>query len=209
MPRCARLVFPGVPHHITQRGTDRQTTFFTNADRRVYLELLALHSAEAGVRLLAYCLMSNHIHLLAIPERENSLAIAMRRLHGRYAQYLNARRQRSGHLWQNRFFSCPLGNDRLWTAVRYVEQNPVRAGITERPEECRWCSAAEHLRGCGNLVTDAAFFGEHGGAGHWRQLLATKPDSTQIGHLRDCTYAGKTCGELASLSSRLVEEANW
>ena len=164
MPRSARLVVPGVPHHVTQRGTDRQTTFFTNADRRVYLELLALHSAEADLRLLAYCLMSNDIHLVAIPERENSLAVGMRRLHGRYAQYLNARRQRSGHLWQNRFFSCPLGNDHLWTAVRYVEQNPVRACITERPEDYRWSSAAAHLRGSSGLMTDAAFFHQHGGA---------------------------------------------
>ncbi len=198
MPRSARLVFPGVPHHITQRGTDRQTTFFTNADRRVYLDLLALHSAESELRVLAYCIMSNHIHLVAIPERETSLAVAMRRLHGRYAQYLNVRRQRSGHLWQNRYFSCPLGNDRLWTAIGYVEQNPVRAGITERPEEYRWSSAWEHLQGGKLLITDPAYFHEQGGMEHWRRLHQQPLDKEQLAQLRDCTYAGKSCGEIAA-----------
>ena len=144
MPRNARLVVPGATHHITQRGTNRQTTFFTNSDRRVYLDLLALHCAETGLRIVAYCLMFNHIHLIA--ERESSMAVALRRVHGRYAQYLNTRKQRSGHLWQNRYFSCPLGQDHLWTAIRYVEQNPVRAHLTALPEEYAWSSAAYH--GC-------------------------------------------------------------
>ena len=92
MPRRARIVAPGVPHHITQRGTDRQTVFFTHADRQVYLGLLAEQSRLAELRILAYCLMRNHIHLVAVPEQEDSLALAMQRTHGRYAQYLNARR---------------------------------------------------------------------------------------------------------------------
>ncbi len=197
MPRSARLVFPGVPHHVTQRGTDRQNTFFTQADRRVYLELLALHSAETGLRILAYCLMSNHIHLVAVPDRENSLAVAMRRVHGRYAQYLNARRQRSGHLWQNRYFSCPLGHDRLWTAIGYVEQNPVRAGIAEQPEEYRWSSAGEHLRGGKVLLTDPAFFHEHGGAEYWRQLHATRLDKEQLAQ-SGLHHGRRSCGEIAA-----------
>ena len=191
MPRNARLVVPGAAHHITQRGTNRQTTFFTNSDRRVYLDLLALHSAETGLRIVAYCLMFNHIHLIAIPERESAMAVTLRRVHGRYAQYLNTRKQRSGHLWQNRYFSCPLGQDHLWTAIRYVEQNPVRAHLTALPEEYAWSSAAYHLRGGGKRgITDQAFYEEHGGSASWRELHATIVDSAEYASLRDATYGG-------------------
>ena len=191
MPRNARLVVPGVAHHLTQRGTNRQTIFFTRADRRVYLDLLALHSREAGLRIVAYCLMLNHIHLIAIPERESSMAVALRRVHGRYAQYLNARTQRSGHLWQNRFFSCPLRQDHLWTAIRYVEQNPVRARLAARPEEYAWSSAAEHLSGrARRRFTDQAFYEAHGGCATWRELHASVIDSSAYAALRDATYGG-------------------
>ena len=192
MPRNARLVVPGVAHHITQRGTNRQTTFFSNSDRRVYLDLLALHSAEAGLRIVAYCLMFNHIHLIVIPERESSMAVALRRVHGRYAQYLNTRKQRSGHLWQNRYFSCPLTQDHLWPAIRYVEQNPVRAHLTALPGEYIWSSAAEHLNGrAGRGLTDRAFYEQHGGVESWRELHSTLVDSTAYASLRDATYGGK------------------
>ena len=147
MPRVARRIVPGFPHHITQRGTNRQIVFYTQQDRRVYLELLRENSRQAGVRILAYCLMVNHIHLIAIPEQSDGLAICLRRTHGRYAQYLNARRLRSGHLWQNRFYSCPMDNAHLWIALQYVEQNPVRAGLVEAAEAFPWSSASAHSSG--------------------------------------------------------------
>ena len=127
MPRSARFVAPGVAHHITQRGTDRQLVFHCRADRLTYLRLLRQQAALGGLPILAYCLMSNHIHLIAAPLEAESLAAVMQRVHGRYAQYLNARRGRCGHLWQNRFSSCALGPSHLWAALRYVEMNPVRA----------------------------------------------------------------------------------
>jgi putative transposase len=91
----------------------------------VYLDLLGHNSELVGLRILAYCLMVNHIHLVCVPEFEEALAICLRRKHGRYAQYLNARLLRSGHLWQNRFYSCPLDETHLWRAMGYVELNPV------------------------------------------------------------------------------------
>ena len=98
MPRTARIVVPGVAHHVTQRGTGRQIVFYTRRDRQVYLGLLKEHSEKAGLSVLAYCLMPNHVHLVVVPNEEDALAVALRGTHGRYAQYLNARRQRSGHL---------------------------------------------------------------------------------------------------------------
>ena len=105
MPRKRRAVQEGLPHHVTQRGVNRQDVFFTAADRETYLSLIQDNAEEARVRLLAYAVMTNHVHWVVVPERADSLAILFRRVHGRYAQYLNARRRRSGHLWQNRYFS--------------------------------------------------------------------------------------------------------
>src|SRR5689334_25295384 len=95
--------------HITQRGVDRREVFSEDQDRFTYLSLVQQNPAETGVRILGYCLMTNHVHLIAVPSREDSLSILARRVHGRYAQYYNARSGRSGHVWQNRFFGCMLG----------------------------------------------------------------------------------------------------
>jgi putative transposase len=142
MPRFARAVGIGLAHHITQRGLDRQQIFFGDKDRHTYLDCLVNYCDQARVRILAYCLMQNHIHVVAVPEEADSFAVALRRAHGRYALYLNASRGRTGHLWQNRFYSCALDEHHLRVALRYVERNPVRANIVERPEQHQWSSAA-------------------------------------------------------------------
>jgi len=189
------VVVPGVAHHVTQRGTGRQLVFYTRNDRLVYLRLLKENSERAGLRILAYCLMPNHIHLIVLPEEEESLAVALRRAHGRYAQYFNARKLRSGHLWQNRFFSCPLDESHLWTALRYVELNPVRASLAEEAGAYAWSSAAAHLTG-----TDARhllampFWAEAGGASQWKELPTEADDETQIKRLRRATYSGSPLG---------------
>ncbi|QOY90022.1 transposase [Paludibaculum fermentans] len=114
MPRSARFIAPGVAHHITQRGIDRQSVFHSRRDRLTYLSLLREQAAVSNLPILAYCLMANHIHLIAVPHEAPVLAEVMQRVHGRYAQYLNARRGRCGHLWQNRFNSCPLWGRSRW-----------------------------------------------------------------------------------------------
>jgi putative transposase len=133
MPRNARVVAPEIPYHVTQRGTNREPIFFTIGDRKLYLELVRQNQQEAGVRVLAFCLMTNHVHFLVVPEREDSLAVLFGRANGRYAQALNIRRGRCGHLWQARFHSCPMSPAHLEVGLRYVEANPCRAGIVDRP----------------------------------------------------------------------------
>ena len=117
MARMARVVAAGVPHHITQRGNNRQNVFLLGDDRRFYLETLRERSRRHRVTLLGYCLMTNHVHLVAIPERPNSLALALGQCHSRYAQHFNRCYERTGHLWQNRFYSCPLGRTHLVRAL--------------------------------------------------------------------------------------------
>jgi len=142
-------VLPEIPCHITQRGVDRREVFSTDQDRNTYLRLLQDNVSDAAVHILGYCLMSNHGHLVAVPAREDSLSILLRRVHGRYAQYYNARTGRSGHLWQNRFFGCMLGTTHLWAAFSYVERNPVRAGIVQHAAEYPWVERNGSPGGCG------------------------------------------------------------
>jgi len=140
----ARAVLLGVPHHLTQRGVDRQNVFFRDADCEVYLSLVSLSAQRFSTSILGYCLMPNHVHWVVEPRQPDSLARTFGDAHGRYAAYANAQRLRSGHFWQNRFFSCPLDRAHLWTAMRYVERNPLRACLVDRPSAFRWSSAAAH-----------------------------------------------------------------
>jgi putative transposase len=140
-------VLPGIASPITQRGVERRETFSDDGDRRTDLRLLQENRAESETRVLAYCLMTNHVHLIAVPAREDSLSVLLRRVHGRSAQYYNVRAGRSGHLWQNRFFAGVLEPSHLWTARAYVERHPVRAVMVAAAEEYPWSSAAAHLAG--------------------------------------------------------------
>lgn len=128
MPRVARIVVPGLPHHVTQRGNNRQDVFFTNDDRRAYLNLLIDQCNRHSVRLLGYCLMDNHVHLIAVPRRADSLAKAIGRTHWLYTQHVNRVHHRSGHLWQNRFFSNAMDEEHCLLAMRYIEWNPILRG---------------------------------------------------------------------------------
>ena len=117
MPRKARIVLPNIPHHITQRGNNKDAVFFVDKDKDVYLAFLQEESEKYGLELLGWCLMTNHIHLIARPETEDSLAKAVGRAHFRYTQYINRMQGRSGHLWQNRFYSCALDRSHFRQAL--------------------------------------------------------------------------------------------
>jgi len=147
MPRSARTVVVGCAHHITQRGNNRQDVFFVNDDRRVYLELLEEQAEKYGLEIQGYCLMSNHVHLVAVPKAEESLAKAVGRTHFRYTQYINRFHKRSGHLWQGRFYSCALDARGFRLAMKYIELNPVRARLCRKPWRYEWSSAAVHVDG--------------------------------------------------------------
>jgi|SRR5438067_1485730 len=193
MPRRARCLIPGVPCHVTQRGVDRRQTFSADEDRQTYLRLLRENLADADVRVLAYCLMSNHLHLVALPEREDSLSVLLRRVHGRYAQYYNARWGRTGHLWQSRFFACVLGIEHLWAALAYVERNPVRAGMVAVASDYEWSSAAAHVSGKDSVgVLDMEWW-QREGSPDWNDRLSVD-DAEATRKLRTCTYAGRPFG---------------
>jgi putative transposase len=196
MPRRNRCVLPGAACHVTQRGVDRMETFSSSQDYLTYLGLLRDNMIDAGVRVLAYCLMTNHVHLVLTPEREDSLSVLLRRVHGRYAQYYNIKSGRTGHLWQSRFFACVLQRDHLWRALAYVEQNPVRAGISSIAVRYPWSSAMAHAAVSDpSGVLDMAWWAEQGAA-DWRHLMgARNPDSDT--QLQRCTYSGRPFGDEA------------
>lgn len=147
MARIARVVAPGFPHHITQRGNRRQDTFFSDNDYRTYLGLMAEWCGRCNVEIWAYCLMPNHVHLIAVPETEEGLRLAIGEAHRRYTRYVNFKNGWRGHLWQGRFFSYPMDERYLLAAARYIELNPFRAGLTDKAETYSWSSAPAHIKG--------------------------------------------------------------
>ena len=147
MARIARVVAEHYPHHITQRGNRRQDTFFCDDDYRYYIQLMAEWCDKCGVTIWAYCLMPNHVHLIAVPESEDGLRRAIGEAHRRYTRHINFREQWRGHLWQGRFASFLMDEKYLLTATRYIELNPVRAGLVSIPEEYPWSSAKAHMKG--------------------------------------------------------------
>jgi putative transposase len=196
MPRLARTVFSDVPHHVTQRGNRREDVFFNDDDRTAYLGWLANYCTKFGVEVLAYCLMTNHIHVIVVPESEDALEKVFRPLHTRYAQRVNRARQWKGHLWQGRFFSSALDESYLWAAIRYVERNPVRARIVRRAENYPWSSAAAHcgLKGDVVITKDPRWLRRAETIGNWSEWLAEGDRPEQLDVLHRHVERGLPCG---------------
>ena len=152
MARIARVVAPGLPHHVTQRGNRRLQTFFGDDDYQAYLELMSEWCAKYKVQVWAYCLMPNHVHLVAVPETKESLNLAIGEAHRRYTRRVNFREGWRGHLWQGRFSSFILDPNYLLACTRYVELNPVRAGMVKNPQSWRWSSADAHAQGKDDIL---------------------------------------------------------
>ena len=179
MARQARIVLPGVAHHITQRGNNRQDVFFVEDDRRVYLSYLKESAERYGLAVSAYCLMTNHIHLVATPEAEDSLSKTLGRTHLMYTQYVHRLHGRLGHFWQNRFYSCPMDAAHAHHAAAYVELNPVRAGMVADAWTYAWSSAAAHCGKGGDpsgMLTLGAWF-EQMTVSEWQATLKTIAES--------------------------------
>jgi putative transposase len=155
MARLARVVVPGLPHHVTQRGNGRARVFFSDADYALYTKLLTEACAAARVRCLAYVLMPNHVHMILVPKDEDGLRKAMSSVHRAYAGILNARRKKTGHFWQGRFGCVAMDRDHAAAALRYVLMNPVRARLCKKPEQWAWSSASVYLKGRDDGLTDA------------------------------------------------------
>jgi putative transposase len=201
MPRLARVIAVDYPHHITQRGNNQQDIFFVDDDRRVYLELLREQCSKYSLELSAYCLMTNHIHLVGIPRKEYSLAKAVGGTHFRYTQYINRMHKRAGHLWQGRFYSCALDDKGFWLAAKYVELNPVRAKICRLPWQYEWSSTAAHIDTKANSNLLNLF--------EWRKIISEKEwrkelkggiDKEEIGKVRLSTHTGRPLGTDSFLS---------
>ena len=194
MARLARVVAADTPHHVTQRGNARRDVFYSDSDRLVYLSLLRHHSKVAGLDILGYCLMSNHVHVIAVPRAPDALARALHHTHGRYANYLNLRLAATGHVWQGRYYSCPMDENHTWTALRYTECNPVRAGMVQSPSEYAWSSAPAHTgaRLCDPLVS-LDEWSNRWDPDDWGEFLAAA-SQREIKEIRDCTSNGRPLG---------------
>jgi len=188
----ARLVIPGYPHHVTQRGNRRQRTFFSEADYRAYIGLLSKIKRTAEVEIWAYCLMPNHVHIVAVPQYPQSLAKLLGVAHHRYARRVNAMHDWRGHLWQERFYSFVMDEAHLLAAVRYVELNPVRAGLCTRPENWRWSSVRAHLYNKPDLLTNTTPMLER--VSDWRSYLAEDVDLDSNENLRRHSRTGRPAG---------------
>ncbi len=210
MPRSKLVVAVGSPHHTTQRGNGRQEVFLHDGLRRVYLDLLGEHAARNQLRILAYCLMSNHVHVVAVPESDRSLANAFRHAHARFSQYWNTEFHRSGHLWQNRFYSCPVEEGAAWRVIRYVEQNPVRAGLAARAVEYAWSSARGHVGTEQQPILDESWWAERWRAEAWRAVLEEADE--EAGAIRLATFSGRPYGSkdyVRSLEQALGRKLEW
>jgi putative transposase len=202
----ARLVIPGYPHHITQRGNRKQSTFFCDADYLKYRSLLRANLPKSGVEIWAYCLLPNHVHLVAVPNESDGLARLLRVTHHRYARHINARNNWQGHLWQERFHSFPMDEPHLLAAVRYVELNPVRAGLCEKPEQWRWSSVHAHLGGTPDPLLNPAPMADL--VTEWATYLSAPGCGPTDNDLRWHTGTGRPAGndafirKLESLSGR-------
>ena len=195
MPRLARVVAVDVPHHITHRGNNRQQIFLSDEDRRRYQTLLHDQLEPCGIDLLGWCWMINHIHLVAVPRRPDALSRLIMRVHSRYAQEINRRYKRSGHLWQSRFFSCALDAAHAQAALLYVDRNPVRAGLTGDATAWPWSSASAHADGddpAGLLNWNA--LESAGGCFDWEARLRDPVGDSISARLREATVQGRPCG---------------
>lgn len=182
-------------HHVTQPGNRRSDVLEKAADCEAYLRFLKRYAGKRGLSILAYSVMTNHIHLVAVPKTDESLGQALRDTHTVYAMYFNSRTQLSGHVWQGRFLSCPLDETHLWAAVRYVECNPVRAGMVERAEQYPWSSASAHCGVRQDAVLLPHDFPPAGVITDWADWLHEERSDDETGkRIRRQTHTGRPCG---------------
>jgi len=189
MPRTARLVLPGYLYHVTQRGNFQQNVFEDDQDRVVYLKNINNKSMEYGNIIYAYCLMDNHVHFVLKPLHEKSMAGLFRTAHMKYSHYFNRKKKQKGHLWQGRFYSCLVNGSHIKEVFRYVENNPVRAGMVDKAWHYSWSSARAHLRKKYKVI-DLADVSEYFDADNWKKYLSNQENETTLKMIREKTRKG-------------------
>ena len=198
MARFARIVVAGLPHHVVQRGNRRQPVFFEEEDRRVYLNYLKTYGERFGIQFWAYCLMGNHVHLIAVPNTERGLAKGLGEAHRNYTRFIHFREGWRGYLWQGRFSSYPLDEKYLYAAIRYVERNPVRAKLVKKAEDYPYSSAKAHVFGLGDpLLSDHFLKAE---IRDWSAFLS-EGDSEDEARFERYSRTGRPCGDGSFLDS--------
>src|SRR3990172_5647251 len=192
MARLARVVVPGYPHHITQRGNRRQQTFFCDEDYQAYIALMSEWCSRLGVSIWFYCLMPNHVHLIAVPESEDGLRKAIGEAHRRYTRRVNFREGWRGHLWQGRFSSFVMDNKYLMKAVRYVAMNPVKAGLVKRPAQYCWSSTSAYLYRRRDALVSVSGLNER--VDNWAVFFSQPVDSLVVEKRRKHEQTGRPLG---------------
>jgi putative transposase len=195
MARTARFILPGTPHHVVARGVNRSHLFRSGYDKLKYLKRFTTLADQCGVLVHGYCLMDNHVHWLLTPSQPDSLARLFHRLHTWWAMHFNRCQDRCGHLFENRYHSTPLEENHYWTALRYVEVNPRRAGVKGELGEWEYSSARAHLSGAEDplvkLVWEA--WRDRYGAAQWREFLAESDREVEM-RLRRALSGNRVCG---------------
>jgi putative transposase len=194
MPRIARAVAARFPHHVVQRGNNREKIFFSDEDKEKYISLLKKYADKCNSPILAYCLMNNHVHLLTRPKKEESLYKMMQGVTLCYTQYINRTYKRTGRLWESRYYSCIVDKERyLWAVVKYIEQNPKRAKIIKKEEDYTYSSAKAHIRGKRDELLGEELFKE-GQRKDYIELLRTSTPEEHIIGIRYSTRTGRPFG---------------
>lgn len=191
MPRIKRIIEIGAPHHITQRGNYKLQVFDDKKDFLVYLKNFEHYGKEYNLSIAAYCLMPNHVHFIVIPHDKVALSSTFKLSHMRYSQYFNNKLAKKGQLWQGRYYSCVLDEKHFQAAIRYVENNPVRALLVKKAEEWQWSSARDHL-GIGKGLISLADLSDLLSIEKWGTYLNKDEDEEVIDTIRKYTKAGKT-----------------
>jgi len=208
MARLARVVVAGYPHHITQRGNRRQQTFFCDEDYEEYIALMSQWCYQLGVAIWFYCLMPNHVHLIAVPQSEEGLRRAIGEAHRRYTRRINFRQGWRGHLWQGRFSSYVMDNKYLMSTVRYIAMNPVKAELVKRPEQYRWSSASAYLDGKNDSLTSISGLNKR--VDDWKQFFNQAVDAVIAEKIRKHERTGRPLGsekfvvKLETVSGRML-----
>ena len=197
MPRLPRIVVPGAPHHVTQRGNRKQRTFFQASDYFIYRSLMREQCRRRDVEIWAYCLMPNHVHWMLSPATSSGLARAVGEAHRRYTLMVNRRMGWKGYLWQGRFASFPMEETHLYHGARYILMNPVRAGLVERAEEWPFSSARAHLKGQSDGIIELGHLA--GLVDDWTTFLGEDLDTEHADRLRLHQRTGRPLGSEAFL----------
>jgi putative transposase len=210
MARKPRVIAAGYPHHIVQRGNNKQDIFFEDQDRKIYMDILTKHCVEFKCKVNSFCLMSNHTHLLINPEFNFSISKAMHKIGLRYAQHINRKYGRTGGLWESRFYSSIVSNDYyLYRVLRYIERNPVRSRLVEIPCHYRWSSANYYQSSNGEYGIIDLIWKDESDKLSYVEFLNMSDNQDDVNLIRKCTMSGQAIGTIGTPVGSKISTQHW